>query len=107
VAQIRSATFSPIDSVFHAASLNKCAEPNIIKMAKQREDGVVNASLYAKHTSREEQRKADAKTVKKQGAHCARARASLWSNSRPSPSPSSLLRVSAFRALLLQTIQLL
>jgi ParB-like chromosome segregation protein Spo0J len=51
----------------YAADINRHAEPNVIEMVKKGEVGIVNASLYARHTNREAQRTADTLTVKKRG----------------------------------------
>jgi hypothetical protein len=55
---------SVIDS---AKALLERGEPNVIAMVKRHEVGVTNAAAFVRHTSREEQRAADAPTIKQRG----------------------------------------
>ena len=48
-------------------ALKRYGEPNVIELVKTNQVGLKNATSYARHTSREQQRIADVKTVKQQG----------------------------------------
>jgi ParB-like chromosome segregation protein Spo0J len=50
-----------------ARALKKHAESNVIELVEAGQVGIKNAAAYARHTSREDQRNADKRTVRQQG----------------------------------------
>jgi hypothetical protein len=54
-------------SIGDVRALKKYAEPNVIELVQANQVGLKNAACFARHTSREEQRAADYKTIRQQG----------------------------------------
>lgn len=50
-----------------ARALKKYAEPNVVELVRTNQVGIKNATTFARHTPREEQRNADVKNIKRQG----------------------------------------